>query len=193
MSVRCLLWNPVMRLISLLILSLFLSACSSMVNIDYDRSVNFKLFNTYRLQMKPIRVANDTRIDTPFMQQRIVKAIKSSLAKKGFEEKDKKDNLTVKYYLDIKHELETDESSVAVGFGSSGYHSAFGFGLSVPVGETYSVDKLVLTIDMVSTKTKKLLWRGSLASRLAAGMSPESNSKMINALVVEILENFPPK
>lgn len=182
-----------MRLINLLFVYLFLSACSSMANIDYDRNVNFKSFNSYNIQITPVRVDDDTRINTPFMQQRIVKAIDIVLAKKGFTKTNKEDNLNVKYYMDVQKDLETDDSGLYMGFGSSGYHSAIGFGFAVPVGETYSVDKLVVTIDMLSAKTGKLVWRGTLASRLVDGATPESNTQMINELVAGILKNFPPK
>ena len=182
-----------MRLINLLFIYLFLSACSSVANIDYDRSVNFKSFNSYNIQIKPVRVDDDTRINTPFMQQRIVKAIDIVLAKKGFTKTNKKGNLNVKYYMDIQKDLETEDSALYMGFGSSGYHSAVGIGFMVPVGETYSVDKLVVTIDMFSTKTGKLIWRGSLASHLVDGATPESNTQMVNELVAVILKNFPPK
>lgn len=179
-------------LIFSIILSLFLSACASMVDVDYDRNINFKSFDSYLVQTKPERVTSDTRINTPFMQQRIVAAINTSLDKKGLT-KTNNNSIVVKYYLDVRQDFETDESAVYVGLGSYSHHSAVGFGFNFPLGETYSVDKLVLTIDMVSTKTNQLLWRGSLASQLSRATTPESNSKMVNALVDEILENFPPK
>ena len=182
-----------MRLISLLISSLILAACSSMANVDYDKSINFKSFDTYIIQLKPVRVTADTRINTPFMQQRIVDAIDTSLTKKGFDKTDKKANLNIKYYLDITKDFETEESAISIGFGSSSHHSAIGFGFTLPVGETYSIDKLVLTVDIFSAKTEKLIWRGSLASRLAAGTTPESNTEMVNDLVTDIFKDFPPK
>lgn len=182
-----------MRLINLSFLLLLLSACSSMANIDYDRSFDFKSFDSYNIQVKPVRVTEDTRINTPFMQQRIVRAIETSLGKKGFDKTNKKTNLKVKYYLDLKKDFETEESSMSIGFGSSGYHSAIGFGFTVPVGETYSIDKLVLTIDIISTKTKKLVWRGSLAYGLIGGATPDRNTQMVNELVAEIFKDFPPK
>ena len=182
-----------MRIISLSLVYLFLSACSSMVNIDYDRSINFNSLTRYNIHTKPVRVTDDTRVNTPFMQQRIVHAIDVALANKGFEKTSKNNDLDIKYYLDLKQDFETDESAISIGFGSSSYHSAVGFGFAMPVGETYSIDKLVLTIDMFSNKTKKLLWRGSLAYRLASGATPESNIKMVKELVEEILERFPPK
>lgn len=182
-----------MRLIILVLYTLVLSACSSMVNIDYDRSTNFKSFTTFSIQTKPVSVDDDTRVTTPFMRERIVNSINNELVKKGFKNKDKKGELNVKYHIDVKKDFESEGSTMSIGFGSAGRHSAIGMGFVFPVGETYSVDKFFLTIDIFSTKTEKLVWRGSLAYRLDVGATPETYTRMANELVVEILKEFPPK
>lgn len=185
--------NKNMRFIKIIFFSFMLSACASAVNIDYNKDINFTSFKTYNIEKNPVRVSVDTRIDSPFMQQRVVKELDAILTKKGF--KFSKDNaeLRVKYYLDIKRDFETESSGVSIGFGSFGYHSAVSFGLTIPVGETYSVDKLVLTIDMLSTKTGELVWRGSLANLLYEGATPESYNELVNELVTDLLKDFPPK
>ena len=182
-----------MRLISLLFVYLFLSACSSMANVDYDKKVNFKSFSTYRIQTKPVRVDDDTRVTTPFMQERIVNAIDVELTNKGLNKINNNANLKVMYYIDVKKDIETEDSSVSIGFGTSGYHSSIGMGFIFPVGEAYSIDKLFLTIDIISTKTNKLVWRGSLGYRLDGGATPETYTRMANELVAEILKEYPPK
>lgn len=182
-----------MRLINILFLSVILSSCSSLVNVDYDNTINFSLLKTYTVNEKPVRVSKDTRINSPFMQHRVVDELKATLTNKGYENLKGKADLEIKYYLDIKQEIETLDSSVSIGFGSSGYNSAIGFGFNIPIGETSSFDNLVLTIDVVSIKNNKLIWRGSLGHPLYEGEKPESYSKMIKGLVTEILKEFPPK
>lgn len=164
-----------------------------MANIDYDRSVNFKSFSTYQIQREPVKTDEDTRVTTPFMQERIVSAINKSLDKKGLIQKDKNASLIIKYHMNIVRDLETENSSVSFGFGTGGHHSHIGMGFIFPVGETYTVDRLVLTIDMYSAKPLKLVWRGSLAYRLDPGATPDSYTYMANRLVDEILLDFPPK
>jgi len=183
-----------MRLIYLIFISLILSACTSIVNFDYDRTVNFNSFTTYTIDKKPVRVTGDTRINSPFMQKRVVDELNITLANKGFENLNDKAELEVKYFLDIKQELETDDSGfVSIGVGSSSRHSAVGLGFNVPIGEASSIDKLVLTIDFISTKTKKLIWRGSLGYHLYEGATPETYTALVKSLVAEILKDFPPK
>jgi len=82
---------------------------------------------------------------------------------------------------------------MAIGLGSYGYHSGIGFGFSIPVGETNSIDKLVLTIDIISIKSNKLIWRGSVAYPLYEGATPETYNQLIKELVTDILKKFPPK
>jgi len=182
-----------MRIINIVLVSLMLSACASSVNIDYDKDANFKKFKTYNIEKTPVRVSVDTRIDSPFMQERVAKELDAALTKKGFKHLKGNAELTVKYYLDLRQEVETDDSSVSIGFGTSSRSSAMGMGFMVPVGETSSIDKLVLTIDVISSKTDTLIWRGSLGYTLVDGATPETYSQFIKKLVAEILENFPPK
>ena len=82
---------------------------------------------------------------------------------------------------------------MSIGIGTSSSSTAFGLGFNVPAAETSSFDKLVLTLDVLSAKTNKLIWRGSLASRLFDGSTPETNNKLVTELVTEILKNFPPQ
>lgn len=183
-----------MRLLNITFLFFILSGCTSFVDVDYDNSINFADLNTFRIISKPIRVSSDTRINSPFMQERVVNELNVALANKGFKKLTNNAELEVNYYLDIKQEVETEDSGViAIGIGSSSHHSSVGFGFSIPLGEASSIDKLVLTIDIISAKTEKLIWRGSLGYSLYAGSTPESYTKLVKELVVEILENFPPR
>lgn len=184
-----------MRLFILLLSFLFLSACSPLANIDYDKSINFKAYDSYNIQQKPIRVVDDSRVNTSFMQQRIVSAINLELSMRGFQKNNNNAKFKVIYALDIKSYTEYDDSGVYIGLGTHGHHSVFGLGFTIPLGngDTYRVDKLVLTIDMISNKTNKLMWRGSYSYRLFDGSTEETNTQMISNLVTEILENFPPK
>jgi Domain of unknown function (DUF4136) len=183
-----------MRIINIIFISFLLSACTSMVNVDYDRSTDFTSYKSYNIDSTPVRISTDTRINSSFMQQRVVNEIKATLIKNGFKNKIKNADFNVKYFLDIKREIATQDSGVvSIGFGSSSRHSAIGFGLNVPIGESTSIDLLVLTIDVVSTKTNELLWRGSLGYSLYEGADPDTYTKIVNDLVEEILKNFPPK
>ena len=183
-----------MRTINIIVISFMLSACSSMVNVDYDRNTDFSSYKTYSIDAKPVRISADTRINSSFMQQRVVNELNATLSKKGFENVNKNADLKIKYFLDTKREVATQDSGVvSIGLGSSSHHSAVGFGFNIPIGETTTIDSLVMTVDIISTKTNELLWRGTLGYSLYEGAGPETYTKLVNELVDEILEKFPPK
>lgn len=181
-----------MRRYILLITCLLLNACASIVNVDYDKATNFANLKTFMVESKPVRVAQDTRIDSPFMQQRVATAIQQALKAKGMKSVISKADLQVKYYLDIKQEIESTDSGMTIGVGTSSGSTAFGFGFAVPASDTSSYDKLVVTLDMVSGSNGKLIWRGSLAYRLHDGGTPEKRTEQIQKMVQEILKQFPP-
>lgn len=182
-----------MRLIKIVFMLLTVTACSSTVNVDYDKDFDFRLIKTYFVVAQPVRVSTDTRINSPFMQQRVVQAIESNLALKGLKKFNQQSNVKVKYFLDIKREIESQDSGMSIGFGTSRANSAIAFGYSIPTAETSNYDNLVITIDILSVKTNKLLWRGSLGYRLVDGSRPETYNKLISELVTEILKLFPPQ
>lgn len=184
-----------MRLLRLFFLSLtlILSACSSIVNVDYDQGMDFTHFKTFTVQAKPVRVAQDTRLNSPFMQKRVVQELESVLSAKSFKQVTATADLQVKYFMDIKTAWEYQDSGVSVGIGTVSGNSGFAFAFSHPVNDSGSYDKLMLTIDIISTATNKLVWRGSLAYRLENGSNPESYTELVNDMVVEILKKFPPK
>ena len=86
-----------MRLIIILFYYLMLSSCASIVNIDYDKNVNFKLLTAYRIESTPVRISADTRINSPFMRQRVVRAIETSFLEKGYKKSEKKVDFHIKY------------------------------------------------------------------------------------------------
>ena len=182
-----------MRFVSLSFFCLFIFSCSSTVNVDYDKNFNFNQLKSFLIQEKPIRISPDTRVNSPFMQQRVFQEINTAMFKKGFVKKDKNIELEIKYYLDIKKEIESYGSEFSVGFGSFGRHSAVGFGLHFPPEESRSIDKLVLTIDIFLKQSNKLVWRGSAEELLENGSTPESYTVLVRQLVSEVLNEFPPK
>ncbi len=182
-----------MRIIVLSAVALLLSACASTVNLDYDKQADFAAIKTFSIVAEPVRVAEDTRINSPFVKQRVVNNIRQVLQQKGLRYQAQQADMTVRYYLDLRQEIESNDSYMSLGLSSSGHYSGIGFGMVIPVGEVSSNDKLFLTIDMVSGNKEKLLWRASQGSYLYQGSDVEDNDKLIHSLVMELLQHYPPK
>ena len=181
-----------MKLSFIALTCLLLTACASSVDVDYRPGYNFSQLKTFQVQDKPVNASKDTRVNNPFMQQRTVAALKAAFTSKGLSLTQANADVVIKYHLDVKQEVESDGSGVFFGFGTSTYNSAFGMTYGVGGPSVASVDDLVLTIDVLD-RQNALLWRGSLGRRLYAGSTPETNNKMIQELVAEILKRYPPR
>ena len=180
-----------MRCLGLLLTALMLGACGTTVNVDYEQNYDFAALKTFSLLEKPEKIADDPRLNTPMMQQRLVTAIRAGLQQAGLRDAQPAD-VRVNYRVDIKQEIESDASGVSVGVGTFSRNVGIGFGYGFPASEVESYDRMVLTIDLHSSETNALLWRGSDSRRLYAGSTPESNTELVNDLVEAILKKFPP-
>lgn len=77
--------------------------------------------------------------------------------------------------------------------GAGSHGSGFGIAYTVPSSDVQSHDLGVLTIDFISSKSSQLIWRGTSSRRLYDTGTPETSEKLINSIVKEILDRYPPK
>jgi len=66
------------------------------------------------------------------------------------------------------------------------------YGASRSSVDVYQYQEGSLIIDIVDTKTHKLIWRGTARKVLDTNPTPEERTATINAAVAKILEAFPP-
>jgi len=178
--------------LALPVMLLMLTACGTTVNVDYDQATDFRALKTFNLITTPIKIADDPRLDSPLMQQRVVSAIQSAFTSKGLRPDSGQPDVRISYRIDVKQEIESDPSGVTVGIGTFSRNVGIGFGYGFPASDVESYDRVILTIDLHSPDDK-LLWRGSDSRRLESGSTPESNTRLINDLVEAILDKYPPR
>ena len=178
---------------SLLIMGtiLLLAGCGAMVNVDYDQQANFQALRTFTLIPTPETKTGDERLDSPLVDKRIREAIVATLLQRGYREVKDNPDFAVAYQLGIRKETDSQRTSMTVGVGTYYPHSAIGMTYGYP-GYVESYERGILTIDVLNGSDKKLVWRGSSGRRLYNGFSPEQSTKVINAVVKEILDKFPP-
>ena len=77
---------------------------------------------------------------------------------------------------------------------TAGYRSvtALGLGYGFPLYDVDTYDDAVLTIDILDPRDDSLLWRGSGSRRLGNGNTPEKLDELVNGLVSDVLDHFPP-
>ncbi len=172
-------------LFSLLALSLF-GACSSVtVSSDFDRDANFASYKTYAFtqeaQQLPVGDIN---------RKRIIDAVSSELALKGFTPSDQPDVL-----IDLKITAQQKETATATNTGGygSGYGYRWGGGFSTT---TINVEQYVegtLFVDMIDNSKKQLVWQGRGMRTLDENASAEKREANIKDAVKRIFTKYPPK
>jgi hypothetical protein len=171
---------------------LVLSACATTTNVDYRQDYDFSHIHRIGIGASPAVTSSDTRINSPLVDQRIHAAVAAYLAARGYLVVDSNADATLVYQLTTRSGLESRNSGVSFGFGTFGPHSAVGLGYGFPLYDIDSYDEAVLTIDLHDSRDNSLLWRGSASSRLGDGNTPEKLTEMVNKLVADILDHFPP-
>ena len=173
---------------------LLLTACASAVNVDYDQKFDFRTIRTYKVADKAASKSGDQKLDNPFVEQRIIKAIRSELDKRGYVYDPDKADVRIVFHVEKRTGIESvPTTTMAYGMGPYGYYGGFGMAYGYPGYYVESFEEGILTIDIVENRKNMLIWRGSTSRRLYDGSTPESSTRAINDIVAEILEKFPPE
>lgn len=180
-----------LRILPVLFLGLFYS-CSPTVKVttDYDHSANFseyKTFAVYDLKAQQGQV-NQLNVD------RVAKAIRNEMLAKGFTESSNPD-LKVNAVSILKNKTQVTADSNFYGYG--GMYRPYGYwggGAMMGGGTTtfnsYDYVDGSLVIDIVSTKTDKLVWQGIGNAEIDS--KPDNPEQFINDAIKKILTGFPP-
>jgi len=180
-----------LRIIPILVLGLFYS-CSPTVKVttDYDHAANFseyKTFAVYDLKAQQGQV-NQLNVD------RVAKAIRNEMLAKGFTESSNPD-LKVNAVSILKNKTSVSANTDFYGYG--GMYRPYGYwGGGAMMGganttfNTYDYVDGSLVIDIVSTKTDKLVWQGIGNAEIDS--RPDNPEQFINDAIKKILAGFPP-
>ncbi|BDU24278.1 MULTISPECIES: DUF4136 domain-containing protein [unclassified Flavobacterium] len=180
-----------LRILPVLFLGLIYS-CSPTVKVtsDYDHSANFgeyKTFAVYDLKAQQGQV-NQLNVD------RVTKAIRNEMLAKGFTESSNPD-LKVNAVSILKNKTSVSANTDFYGYG--GMYRPYGYwGGGAMMGganttfNTYDYVDGSLVIDIVSTKSQKLLWQGIGNAEIDS--KPDNPEEFINGAIKKILADFPP-
>jgi len=157
------------------------------VSTDFDKTVNFgsyKTFNIYNLKI--------TGSVSQLNADRIVAAIKNEMISKGYTESGSNPDLMVNAVTILKDKQAVSTTTNYYGFGGLYRpYRHFGMGMStgVTTTRTYDYKDGSLTIDMVDSKTQKMIWQGIGNKEL--DRAPKNTEEYIRAGVASILKDFP--
>ncbi|TDW50073.1 uncharacterized protein DUF4136 [Flavobacterium sp. 270] len=180
-----------LRLILIFLLGLFYS-CSPTVKVtnDYDHGISFSEFKTFAVYDLKAQEGQISQLNA----DRITKAIRTEMIAKGFTESNNPD-LKVNAVTILKNKTSVSANTNFYGYG--GMYRPYGYwgggammGTANTTVDTYDYVDGSLVIDIVSTKTQKMIWQGIGNSQIDS--KPDNPDEFINGAVKKILEGFPP-
>lgn len=181
-----------LRILPFFLLGLLFS-CSPTVKVttDYDHAANFgeyRTFTVYDLKAQEGQV-NQLNVD------RVAKAIRAEMTAKGFTESSSNPDLKVNAVSILKNKTQVTADTNFYGYG--GMYRPYGYwggGAMMGGGSTtfnsYDYVDGSLIIDIVSSKTGKLVWQGIGNAQIDS--KPDNPEEFINGAIKKILEGFPP-
>lgn len=151
-----------------------------------DNTRKLPLTGTYDWGHTVFRVADLPDIDLTAVDQRIHDALQQTLAAKGFVKTNGNAELLVSYAL-----------ASGVGITEKTLNGAYEGSVSAPPtvskdsGQSVEYRSGTLILDIVETKTKRLLWRGAIVAEIELGISEAEKQERCQAVVAELLNNYP--
>ncbi len=190
------------KLITGLLLSLLLTACSSSVTtvssllgarVKYDYAQNFKAMQKYNFNPAPDTIKNNP--DYRFIQSvGATLAIENTMAaKKIRKERHILPDFWVNYYF-------VGDKGINIGQLNELYSYNLGlvwddkYGNGEGIANTsHKFSAGTFIIDLVSPEGNRLIWRGSVPTSIERDKSEDKNRQLINKAVEVILDSFPPE
>jgi hypothetical protein len=147
------------------------------VTYDYDRSVDFSKYTTYRW----IQIEGAEPPDQ-ITDKNIKSAVDATLKGKGLArtEADSAELL-------VGHQISVSQERQLNAYGAPGWR--FGGAASV---STSTIEVGTLVLDFYDSASKTLVWRGRATKTLNPSKDPEKNQKRLQKAVDKLLASYPP-
>lgn len=176
------------RVLVIITLASLTSSCSSIkVSSDFDRNANFAGYKTYAFTKEAEALPVDD-----INRSRIINAISSELAAKGFTKSEQPDVL-IDMHVKAEQKQTATATSSSPGYYGAGYRYGWGGGFSTTTINVENYTEGTLFVDMVDASKKQLVWQGRAVKTLDPDATPEQREKNINYGVKQIFTTYPPK
>ncbi len=179
------------------LLLLMLAGCSSYSIVsDYDRSMPFGTYKTYRWSEEGASgIDDDVLAKNPLIFRNVKAAVNRELRWKGFEMKDAGPvDFIVTAHAAMRDRLAVGQTSMAVSYHRGyrswgpGYYSVW----YAPYPAYTWYEEGTLMIDVIDAKSDELAWRGVVSGILRDYGSNDDMHKEIDTVVGRVLARFPP-
>jgi hypothetical protein len=163
-------------------------ALAQKVSYDFNKTANFASFKTYAHK-------DGTKVGQSLIDDRIVAAIDTAMAAKGFTKAAANPDVFVVYHVAFDKEKDISTFSSGYGGGYGAYGWGWGGGWAGGTSTTQVRDILIgtLVIDLADAKQNQIAWRGMGVKEIDTQAKPEKRDKSITNAVNKIFKNYPPK
>jgi hypothetical protein len=178
---------------SYIIAGLLLIAAGCAVT-DFDRSADFSRYRTYAWGKAEVDVKNPVH-DSKLINKNIKATVENEFAKRGITRNDRSPDFLISYHT------YTEQKERTTGGNYYGYPFSlfrfypYGFGWGIPYGlqtppRMETVTEGTLIIDVTDSKTKDLVWRGTVTGTVdnVSGLQ-----RQIRKGIKAILKKYPVK
>lgn len=161
------------------------------VRYNFDRDADFSKFKTY----KWVTLKNAAKLDD-LVDKQIKAAVDAELARKGLSKVDDDNaDLYVGYQAAVGQEKQFTSYNTDWGYGGGWYRSGWygpAGGMSTTTGQTSTIYKGQLALDMYEPANHSLVWRGVGSKTIDPKAKPDKQQKNLQKAVAKILKNYPP-
>jgi Domain of unknown function (DUF4136) len=177
-------------LLSLVLLAACIASAQD-VRYNFDQNADFSKYKTY----KWVTLKNAAKLDD-LLDKQIKAAVDAELAQKGLTKvEDENADLYVGYQAAVNQEKQFTSYSSDWGYGGGWYRGGWygsSGGMSTTTGQTSTIYKGQLAIDMYDSANHSLVWRGLGSKTIDPKAKPDKQQKNLQKAVDKILKNYPP-
>lgn len=171
-----------MKLLPILIFSIFLVSCGATVAVDYDNQVDFSKYNSYNYF--PTIDSGLNQLD----DGRIMQITDSLLQQRGFV-KSETPQLYINFYA--REHVSRSQNTIGIGVGGSGSNVGVGVSGGIPIGG--NVLNQQLTMDFIDTEKDDLVWQAVAEGEMKERSTPQQKEAYYMSVLQKILAKYPPK
>jgi len=166
------------KTLTTLVLAIVLTPALAMaqkVSYDYDKTTNFAALKTYAHK-------DGTKVGQPLIDDRIVAAIDTQMAAKGFTKATANPDAVVVYHIafDKQKDISTFSSGYGGGYGPYGWGWGGGWAGGTTTTQVRDILMGTLVIDIADARKKQLAWRGMGTKEVDMQAKPEKRDKNLN-------------
>lgn len=167
-----------------LLVAIVIACASVTTSFDYDKTADFSKYKTYAYTEHTLQLPEINQLD----RDRILAAIDTELAKRGFTKSDSSPDAIVDVFLKTEEEMTATATNTG-GYGRYGYGYGWGGGTTHVDYNKYT--KGTLFVSLIDRETEKIAWQGRGSKTLSENVKPEKKEANIKAAITAIFTKYP--